>query len=202
LHFLFYVNHGYRYFDVGRIHVSPIALFWINGAELNPEVLNLYLHQSPESFSIVRDPLRRFVSGFLSKIFTAEDNAYVQARDNLTSLCNVDLSPEADPAQSCLSFARWVAAQDDQRALDEHFRPQHINLMMGGRFTVDTILHLEDREALLAFFTRWIGAEKAQWFISLRYNEQTKYRFEDVTTDELAALVRKIYARDYELFYR
>ena len=32
-------------------------------------MLNLYLRLKPETFSIVRDPLRRFVSAFVSKVF-------------------------------------------------------------------------------------------------------------------------------------
>ena len=34
-----------------------------------------------------------------------------------------------------------------------------------------------------------------------RFNEQTKFKADDFLSDELAALVRQIYAKDYELFY-
>ena len=200
LHFLFYVNHNYRYYDLAQIHFSHTALLRLRGTELDPRVLDAYYRLSPESFTIVRDPLRRFVSGFSDKILIGGDPGYNQFRDLLTSLHNVDLSPEADRAQSCLSFAKWIAAQKDQGAIDPHFRPQHINLRIGSRFTLDTILRLEDRDALLAFFTKWIGEEKAKWFLTLKFNVQ-KYAIDEFITDELKDVVRRIYAKDYEYFY-
>lgn len=200
LHFLFYVNHGYRYFDLARIHFSNTALFRLQGAELDARVLDLYFRLAPERFAFVRDPLRRFVSGFHEKILVGGDPGYLQLRDTLTSLHGVDLSPEADPARSCLAFAKWLAAQDNLMQFDAHFRPQHLNLATGSRFTVDTILRLEDKEKVLVFFARWIGEEKARWFLTLNFNIQT-YALDDFVSDELATLVRGIYAEDYRLFY-
>lgn len=201
LNFLFYVNHGYRYYNPHIIYRSATAKITLRGPELDPAALNLYMHLAPETFTIVRDPLRRFISGFLSKIFSEDDAGLEGFRDLLTSLHGVDLSPEADPAESCLAFAKWVAAQEDQWAVDPHFRPQHMNLGVGSRFSIDTILHIEDRDAILAYYAKWVGEEKAKWFSELRFNEQTKYRSDDLVSDELVALVRKIYLKDYELFY-
>ncbi len=201
LSFVFYLNHNYRYFDHFRIHDSPLALLRIHGPELDPQVLGTFYRLAPESFSIVRDPLRRFVSSFLSKVFTDDDPKYLQLRDVLTSVYGIDLSPEADPAQSCLAFAKLVAAHPGDLLAEPHFKPQHLNLMTGGGYTIDTILRLEDKEAVHAFFSKWLGAEKADWFLSLRLNEQTRFSSSDFITDELKSLVRKIYVRDYELYY-
>jgi hypothetical protein len=201
LSFVFYLNHNYRYFDHFRIHDSPLALLRIHGPELDPRALDTFYRLSPESFSIVRDPLRRFVSSFLSKVFTDDDPKYLQFRDVLTSVYGIDLSPEADPAQSCLAFARLVAAHPGDLLAEPHFKPQHLNLMTGGRYRVDTVLRLEDKDAVLAFFSRWLGAEKAKWFLSLRLNEQTRYSSDEFILDELKSLMREIYARDYEWFY-
>ncbi|HVO95512.1 MAG TPA: sulfotransferase family 2 domain-containing protein, partial [Terriglobales bacterium] len=152
-------------------------------------------------------PLRRFVSGFLDKVFTEVDSRYVHVdsrylhyRDMLTCLHGIDISPEADPQQSCLAFAKWIANQNP-KSVDPHFRLQHLNLAIGTRFTIDTILRVEDKQSMLAYFAKWVGLEKAEWFLSLRVNEGVNFTHSDVTSDELEALVRKIYARDYELFY-
>src|SRR5690242_8768527 len=128
LHFVFFLNHNYRYFNLAQIHFSRVALRRLHGPELDPVALRTFFHLSPETFSMVRDPLRRFVSAFFQKVFTDDDPEYVAFRDSLTSLHGIDLSPEANPAQSCVSFAKWVAAQENQKALDPHFRPQHFNL--------------------------------------------------------------------------
>jgi Sulfotransferase family len=201
LNFIFYVNHGYRYYNPHIIYRSTYATVMLGGTELNPAALDLYLRLAPETFSIVRDPLRRFISGFLSKLLSEDDLIMEPVRDLLTSLHGIDLSPEADPARSCLALAEWIAAQEDVQRLDAHFRPQYLNLAAGSRFAVDTILRLEDRDAILAYYAKWVGEEKAKWFMSLRFNEQTKIKAEDCMSEALAALVRKIYAKDYELFY-
>ncbi len=201
LNFVFYLNHGYRYFDPIQIHYSRQALLLLKGDPLDPRAVKAFCGLSPESFTFVRDPLQRFVSGFLSKLLSDDDPVYRPYRDAVTSLHGIDLSPEADPARSGLAFAKWLAAQPDQKRIDPHFRPQHLNLLIGGRFAIDTILRLEDRDAVLAFFSKWIGPEKAQWFLSLQFNVHAKFAKDDVVTDELKAVVRTIYARDYELFY-
>jgi hypothetical protein len=200
LHFVFFANHNYRYFDIARIHTSPTALFRIRGSELDPQIINTYYRLSPESFTFVRDPLRRFVSFFFEKIFLGGDPDFLPIRDTLTSVHGIDLSPEANLAQSCLNFAKLVASTVDQKSTDPHLRPQYINLAVGGRFTVDTILRLDDHGSLLAFFSKWIGAEKAKWFLSLQFNVQ-KYASDEIITDELKDLIRSIYAQDYKLFY-
>jgi hypothetical protein len=53
----------------------------------------------------------------------------------------------------------------------------------------------------LELYAKWVGAKKANWFLNFRFNEQLKIKPETLITDELAALVREIYAKDYELFY-
>lgn len=200
LHFLFYANHSYRYFDVEGIHFSHKALNLLMGPEMNPRVLNAFYHFSPHLFSFVRNPLRRLVSAFRQKIFTNGDPHYLSMRDHLTAIDGIDLSPEANPAQSCLAFAKWIAAQKDQMLIDRHFRPQYLNLQIDSRLTVDTILRLEDRDEVCAFLAQWIGAEKAQWFVSLNFNAE-KYSVSEFVSDELEQVVREIYAEDYKLFY-
>ncbi len=200
LHFLFFANHNYRYFDIARIHSSKTALFRLQGAELDARVLQRYFALSPERFTVVRDPLRRFVSGFNEKILLGYDTDYLDIRDFITVHHDVDLSPEADPARTCLAFARWMASDNRLLSNDPHFRPQSRNIKAGSRFSIDTVLRLEDREAVVAFFARWIGPEKARWFTTLDFNVQ-KYSIDDFISDELRDIVRHLYAEDYERFY-
>jgi hypothetical protein len=201
MNFIFFVNHNYRYFDPPEIYHSQHALARIEGSELDPRVLKACFALSPESFSIVRNPLRRFISGFLSKAFTAGDTKFYSFREMLTTAHGIDLSPEADPRQSCLAFAKWIASRKNLKRIDQHFRPQHLNLTVGSRFKIDTILRFEDQESILAFFAKWTTPEKAKWLLSIRMNEQTKFTPDQIVSDELKDVVREIYALDYELFY-
>jgi hypothetical protein len=50
-------------------------------------------------------------------------------------------------------------------------------------------------------FGRWLGAEKANWFLTLRLNEQIKNSSDEFISYELKSLMRKIYVRECELFY-
>jgi len=201
MNFVFFANQGYRYFDPIQIHYARAALLRIDGSKTDTRIVDAFHRLAPESFSIVRDPLNRFVSGFLSKVFSEDDPLYRPYRDILTSLHDIDLSPEADANRSCLAFARWLASQSDIEAIDPHFRPQWVNLRVQSAYKVGTILRLEDRPALLAYFSKWIGADKAQWFLSLRFNEHRTHAKDEMLSDELTALVREIYAEDYRLFY-
>ena len=198
LNFMFFLNHGYRFFEPYRIYFSQ-GLLRLEGPELDPAALNTFFKLEPKSFSIVRDPLRRFVSAFMSKIYSGEDPNYFSLRDQLTSQHGIDLSPEANIANSCLRFARWIAAQN-RKTMDTHFRPQYLNLGADSRFAVDTVLRLEDPDAIIAFFSTWVAADKAKWLFSLRLNQQ-KLSSDGVITDELKDIVHTLYARDYELFY-
>ncbi|HVV62000.1 MAG TPA: sulfotransferase family 2 domain-containing protein [Pseudolabrys sp.] len=198
LNFMFYVNYGYRFFEPYKIYFSQ-SLLRFEGPELDPAALSTFFKLAPQSFSIVRDPLRRFVSAFMSKIYSGEDPNYFSLRDQLTGEHGIDLSPEADLARSCLAFTKWIIAQP-QKTMDTHFRPQYLNLGSDSRFAVDTVLRLEDPDSIIAFFAKWVGEDKAKWLFSLRLNQQ-QLSSKGIVTDELKDFVRTFYARDYELFY-
>lgn len=200
LNFLFFSNHGYAYVEPAQIHASRFAFVRL-GPEFGADIVKAFNDLAPETFSIVRDPLQRFISAFISKIFSKDDANYIEFRDLVTSVHGVDLSADADPARSCLTFAKLFDGQKDPKQIDRHFRPQYLNLAADGRFRADTVLRLEDREALLAFFSKWVGPEKAQWLFSQQIGAVQGYSKDKFISDELINLVRKIYAKDYELFY-
>jgi len=200
LNFLFFADHGYAYFDPAQIHGSRFALNRL-GPEFAADRVRAFNDLAPETFSFVRDPLDRFVSGFISKIFSRDDAQYIELRDLLTSVHGVDLSADADPARSCLAFATVIAAQRDAKAIDRHFRPQYLNLGLDGGFRVDTILRLEDGGAVPAFFANWIGLDRAQCLAAQKLGATPGYPKDRFMSAELTELVRAIYARDYELFY-
>jgi len=200
LNFLFFANHGYAYLKPGLIHFSKFAFVRL-GPQFDPAVINAFNELAPETFSIVREPLQRFISGFITKIVSHEDANYSDLRDLVTSIHDVDLSADADPAQTCLAFARLIDSQHDRKQIDRHFRPQYLNLGLDGTFRPDTILHLEDIESVSAYLSRWMDPAKAQALLARKHGAEPGYAKDKFMSDELVKLVRKIYARDYELFY-
>jgi Sulfotransferase family len=200
LNFLFLCDHGYSYFDPPMIHFSKFAFIRL-GPEFSADNIKAFNDLAPETFSIVREPLQRFISGFVSKIFSKHDPNYCEMRDLVTSVYGVDLSANADPARSCLAFAKLIETQKDAMQLDRHFRPQYLNLLTEGRFRVDTVLRLGDGQSLLAFFSKWISPKLAQWLVSEKFGAAPDYLKDKFISNELTLLVQKIYARDYELFF-
>lgn len=200
LNFLFYSNHGYMYFDPPGIHASNFAFVRL-GPEFPPDRVKAFNDRAPETFSFVRHPLQRFVSAFISKMVSQDDQNYRELRDLVTSVHGVDLSARANPAKSCLAFAKLIAAQADVKQVDRHFRPQYLNLGYDGRFRVDRVLRLEDRDAVLAFVSNWIGREEAEWFLAQKFGAAPEFSKSNFISDELIDVVRSTYARDYELFY-
>jgi hypothetical protein len=199
--FVFYLNHGYRYFDPIHIHYSTNALVQLHPKKIDPRQVDLFCRLSPRSFTIIREPLERLVSGFLSKVFSDQDPLYLQYRDDLTSSYGIDLSPEADVARSCVDFTKWLLTQRVSE-VDPHFAPQSFNLRMGGKFEIDHIIRLDDRAGLVAFMSEWVGRENAAWFAGIKFNEgRSTHSKNEVVTDELRRLVSELYADDYRLLF-
>jgi hypothetical protein len=44
LHFVFFLNHNYRYFNLAQIHFSRVALRRLHGPELDPVALRTFFH--------------------------------------------------------------------------------------------------------------------------------------------------------------
>ena len=197
LNFLFFRDHGYAYFDPSLIHASKHAFLRI-GPDLQTTGVMTF---EAETFTFVREPLQRFLSAFNSKIFSRDDSDYADLRDLLTAVHHIDLSPSADPARSCLAFAKIMEAQTNPKEIDRHFRAQYFNLGMDGPFRTDTIIRLDERSTLLAFLSRWVAADQATTLADQRLGIGPPVRKEAFLSDELVGLVRKIYAADYDLFY-
>jgi hypothetical protein len=199
LNALFFCNQGYAYFDPAQIHFSRYAFNGIE-PECNPDHAAAFNTLAPETFSIVREPLRRFVSAFVSKLFTRDDPNYSELRDQLTSLYGLDLSAGANPAKSCLAFARIVEAQQAPEQIERHFRQQYFNLGLQKGFRPDTILRLDHARSVIDFFSRWTTRDKAEWLLGQRFGAVPDYRNDEFVSEELVRLVRKLYAADYEVF--
>lgn len=199
LNTLFFCNQGYAYFDPAQIHFSRHAFIGIE-PDCNPEHAAAFNALAPETFSIVREPVRRFISAFVSKLFTKDDPHYGELRDQLTSLYGLDLSAGANPAKSCLAFARIVEAQQSPDQIERHFRQQYFNLGLHKGFRPDTILRLDDRRSVIDFFSCWTSRDKAEWLLGQRFGAAPGYRNDEFTSEELVRLLETLYARDYEVF--
>jgi len=107
--YLFYVDHGYYYHD--DIHRLRYGL---HKAGLNPQMVRTHLDEANEdlfTFSFVRDPYARLVSGFLDKVLDLEQGYRQDIRDRLTSDWQVQLAGDRSQVDNFRSFIRFVEYQ-------------------------------------------------------------------------------------------
>lgn len=133
-------------------------------------------------FTCVRNPFARVLSGYLDKI----ENA----------------GPETYPALQRLQRVNFESfllalADHDPRQLDEHFRPQHINLNY-PKVAYDAVFFLEHPDAIARFLELVSPGFKLE-----RFSPHARGASEKLAAHYNPAtlrLVREIYAKDFELF--
>lgn len=151
-------------------------------------------------FSFVRDPIRRVESAYRNKVASLTSRGRGGARRIrvLQTALGLDESPEAD-----LSFDQFIAALDvlaekDALTMDAHWRPQHFNLM-DGLVNYDLVGRLETFEADLARVREATGMPDVPIEVWRNASATSPASLFDGRKD-LIRKVRRIYARDFELY--
>jgi hypothetical protein len=214
--FLFRMEHGYYYLNFPAIHASRNALRSIRwpvpkaaksgllamfGSAPGHPSYRVYADYNPELFAFVRNPLDRFISGFISKIVRRGDKNYSGLRDTLTCHHGVDLGVTADYKRSILKYADWLEKQD-MKLVDPHFRAQHFNLGQHLGLAIPNIVSLGNKPAVSEFIGRHIGKEGAAEFLSQKFNDTSETYPKDMfMSDELKARVKQIFAHDYRTYF-
>jgi hypothetical protein len=130
----------------------------------------------------VRNPFTRALSGFLDK---------VKAPDT-------PLLPEFG-YRRLSDFEEYLQAlaDCDQRLMNPHFRPQHINLD-SPRVTYDAVFFLENLPALSRYLAEIYPAFELQNFVPHSRGAGSKLR--EHYSERAADMVRTLFAKDFELF--
>lgn len=133
-------------------------------------------------FSCVRNPFARVLSGYLDKIENGNPEAYPELKRLRRA--------------SFESFLHALADHDPHH-LDDHFRPQHINLNY-PKVAYDAVFFLENPEAIARFLE-----QISPGFTLERFSPHARSAAEKLASHyspAALALVRDIYAKDFELF--
>jgi hypothetical protein len=133
-------------------------------------------------FTCVRNPFVRVLSAYLDKVESQEKRSYAELRDM------------GEP--SFKAFLRAIALYPPSR-LDDHFRPQHINLNHAN-IAYDAVFFLENANAIGSYLADIVpGFTLNRFSPHARGAAQKLSAYYDATT---IALVRQIYAKDFEAF--
>jgi Sulfotransferase family len=201
---LFCANHGYMYFNPLGLHSSKYAFWRLGGTPIvtNADALARLHNMKPTVFSFVRDPVRRLISGFHSKLIRKDDTIFDDFRDNLTCRGNIDLSTECNKQKSILMFGHWLLDQmSNPNWVDPHFKPQVYNLYPNGdpssrMLDIDKIIKIEDPMAINDFASEYTPNMSRGAGL---FNESRDLNVEAYCSEELTKLAYRLFEIDYDL---
>jgi hypothetical protein len=136
-----------------------------------------------EFFTVVRNPYARFVSAFLNK---------VQRSAWLKISAHFGMEPEPRPSvKELLALIHDMPATD----LDQHFRPQHINVLH-GLAPIDFLGHMERMDEVTAFLDR----HGFRMVVNLTNATGASERIGEILDDADLKAIRAIYEEDFRIF--
>lgn len=192
---LFYYDHQFLY-PYKNIYESKNALNRSPIAKIN--ALNNTL-----VFSFVRNPFRRILSCFFSKVVSESDEKYFFLRDRL--VCNYSMNPKDDNRVNFKKFLFFVKEQFKNREIQDvnvHWRPQIVNLSL-GQPRIDYIGRIEKFQSQITHILYEINAPSNIFdFVKVQYNVtgSNKMKLDDFFDKESINLVLDLYKEDFEAF--
>lgn len=141
-------------------------------------------------FTFVRDPMRRFESAYLDKV--------AQPKRWRTEIQEVlGQEPDLTREVSVAEFVTAIERQDPVAEMDQHWRPQYVNLMM-PLVSYDHIGRVETLGADLEIIRTAAGLPH----VPVESRNVARRQFDSVLADrpDLVERVRAVYAKDYEAF--
>jgi hypothetical protein len=139
-----------------------------------------------EFFSVVRNPYARFLSAYSDKVARASSWENMRRK----------FGYRADAPSPGLSEFLHILQERDPFAVDQHFRPQHINLLHGFA-PLDFLGYLEDMEAVHAYL-REKGLTLTREAQQRATNASDKVR--EMISPKDAELILRYYANDFTIY--
>jgi hypothetical protein len=160
-----------------------------------------FVAENPPVFSLVRNPVDRVISGFVDKILIKRIG-FQHIRDHLKNDLGLDLANPEHLPRAVTAFAELLGKRGFN-IVDRHFRLQTINLGMRHGLNIHTVIRLDDREKLRGFFASHIGESDADVLLAKRFNTTSdRYPKRLFMSEELEKTVRRVFAPDYEAYFR
>jgi len=196
---LLMLNEGYWHLVHDEVSAKPDQFDQLHLREfsplLNPKQLYPFrpLIEGTEffKFCFVRNPYSRLLSAYLDKI--------VNKREQLRQIKQV-LGRPMFPDQP-VSFAEFIHAVADTPVtmMDPHWKVQY-NHLEGDSIAFDFIGRFENLDADMAEVGRRVGLDMTHYRDHSPHRSGADNKVEDYYTDELRALVYKVYEADFETF--
>lgn len=193
-------------------HNPDTALHQMREAHVFEPVLNLpdvadvpaFLEKTL-SFTVVRDPAARVLSSFhyLCQSNEAESEKFLRDRIRLSALTGFDWGTHPRTVDGFRRFLEYIVAESEQEGVmhvNNHWRPQWRNVQM-DLLKPDLVGRLEDMPAFYRELCKLLDRPLPEHLVSDRRNRQNRLDPSPfVRNGDCRRLIRKIFARDYELF--
>lgn len=158
---------------------------------------------SPYAFTVLRDPVERFLSLYFDKIYGTGPNNFSDIRQTLAEETGLDLSPELGTAEhrdNALKLITWVERNLDgktEEAINPHWRRQSSRLQRVKDIRVE-YLTLEGLDAQLPYLLEPLIPEirAVAAAVKTRNRIPRPVSSREILTDELVARIHRVYASD------
>jgi hypothetical protein len=196
------LDHGQAYHDPKRIHdvmegFARASAFGLDEAAIRAE---------EHAFTILRNPVDRFLSLYFDKVVGSGWEKYVPLR---AVLMRHGLNPEAQTPEehrrNVMIMIDWIEvnlAGENELPREAHWTPQwyRSDVMRGFDLKLLTLTNLDQRLAfLLGDLVPGIGGIMAEME---RYATNSKERKDQVLDQKAKARINHVYRRDREIFER
>lgn len=199
---LFYaLDHDAPHPDGETIHDYPLDLIRAVDTPL------WMIRRSPYAFTVLREPVDRFLSFYFDKIYGTGAQNFAELRLKLVEDIGLDLTPRLSAEghiANCMALLDWLErnlAQDTDEPINPHWRPQMTRIdtverMKIGIFTLDGL----DWQMPLHFAKIIPNLSQTMDMVKSRNPAQYPVDKALMKTDDLVARVRSIYPRDAEKY--
>jgi uncharacterized protein YqfB (UPF0267 family) len=197
------------YLQYGEVYTNPINIRRAKPPiPIATSVSNETITNSPYSFIIVRDPIKRFISLYFDKLYG--DAKKINADGiSVYFIKNGLINPDAGTnigkhRDNCIRSIQWIKRNlngETDRQNNYHWKPQRFKLNQFRAFKVN-ILMLEDLHFQLIKTLKSLvpNIEDAIDAVSVQNVSMKPVRYEDIMNDELHQLIASTYPGDMRLY--
>ncbi len=203
-----YVLNFLHYLDTGQILKDPLSVHKQNIVPLANAVTNDTITQSPYSFVIIRDPVKRFMSLYFDKLYALPPRGKSYSMGSYFVKAGL-IDPNADTnvqkhRQNCINSIRWInqnlSGQTDQPQ-NWHWKLQKNRLKQVHILKFNTLMLEKIVPQLTQILEPLIpDIENALKIISVQNKSVKPVPIEAILNDTLRHLISDTYSDDTKIY--
>lgn len=200
---MYVLDHDELHPNASRIHDYPGDL---RRADTTPAWM---IRRSKSAFSILRNPVSRFLSLYFDKIYGTGPQNFPQLRLEIAEDCDLDLSPNLTAKQhqvNCRKLIGWIdnnLSGETDIEINPHWRPQSVRANAVRHLKVG-FLTTDGLDQQLPNYLGHIIPNLSDKIAKASVRNQTLYpvSIDEVTNSDLEAEINRVYEQDLANYTR